>query len=74
MESNMRLRCKVTGFYIHELRGACYVSWVAHNRPDLALEFPKGRGWLALMERTTGVELQALEACTAEQFVKDGEA
>ena len=63
METKFRLRDRETGFYIHAVHGV--VSWVAHT--DHAKEFPKRCGWRQTLEKTTGRELDAMEACLSQE-------
>lgn len=49
----------IEGWYVHEIRGACYVSWVSEKDKDEALKFPlEGSGlWMELLSTWTGKSL-----------------
>jgi len=51
------------GWYIHELRGVSYVSWVIEADKENALLFPLDKidEWIELMRRWTGKELEAVK-------------
>jgi hypothetical protein len=49
-------------WYIHELRRACYVSWVAAGDKTEAQNFPENcvQKWVEVLSDTTGVDLEAV--------------
>ena len=46
-------------WYVHELRGVCYVSWVQEKDREKAAAFPAERieGWLEVLRDSTGLDL-----------------
>lgn len=51
-------------WYVHELRGVVYVSWVAERDRQHALRFPAQRAhwWVEFFRAATGLEVEAVEA------------
>ena len=51
------------GWYLHEVRGVCFVSWVSEKDKANATVFPKDKidGWLILMSDLSGKDLIAVE-------------
>lgn len=47
--------------YVHELRGVVFVTWVAKQHKDKALQFPadKAADWVKLISDMTGVDCVA---------------
>lgn len=57
----MRLRTKTRpAFYIHELRGVCYISWASEEDKSEALNFPSTKidKWQETLSVITGFELE----------------
>jgi hypothetical protein len=50
--------------YVHELRGAVFVTWVSERHKEKALQFPadKADDWVQLISKMTGVECAATAA------------
>jgi hypothetical protein len=59
----MWLRTIDAKWYIHELRGACYVSWVSAKDKANSAIFPKGEisKWKELLSEMTGLDIEAVE-------------
>ena len=47
-------------WYIHEIRGACYVSWVSQKDRDQALTFPQVsvETWVRVLSEMSHFELE----------------
>lgn len=59
----MWLRTK-DGWYIHEIRGAVFVTWISKQDKSHALIFPFKdiRNWKCLMEDSTGKKLEIVSS------------
>ena len=57
--SKVWLKIIGTQMYLHELRGACFVSWVLEKDREYAAPFPEEDmvGWMNVLESTTGEKL-----------------
>ena len=55
----IRTKTKPT-WYIHELRGVCYVSWVSLMDKGHASYFPKDdiEKWIEVLSKMTGLDLE----------------
>lgn len=51
------------GWYVHEIRGACFISWVSSADKTSAGVFPTNRivEFLTFLSDWTGKELEAVE-------------
>jgi len=60
----MWLRTKTTPtWYIHELRGVCYVSWVSQQDKSQALIFSEDgiEKWADILSEMTGFKLEIIK-------------
>lgn len=59
----MWIRTKDGNFYVHEIRGAIYISWVSKADKANSAFFPKDKidQWLKLIADSTELELEAIE-------------
>ena len=59
----MWLRTKDKQWYVHELRGVCYISWVSAKDKANAAVFPKFEvdDWVEVISSLAGFELEAVE-------------
>jgi len=50
------------GWYVHELRGACFVTWVTAADKANAAYFPEKDidGWIELLSKMVGIPLEAV--------------
>ena len=55
--------------YVHELRGVVFITWVAKQHKEKALQFPadKAADWVKLISEMTGVE------CVATSLKRPGQ-
>ena len=58
----MWIRTIEGGWYVHEVRGAVYLSWVSEKDREKAAQFPaKDIGnWIVILESMSGMRLQAV--------------
>ncbi|GAG90803.1 unnamed protein product [marine sediment metagenome] len=60
----MWIRTKtVPAWYIHEIRGVCYVSWVSSIDKGQAAVFPEEYAikWAEILSETTGFDLEIIK-------------
>jgi len=59
----MWIRTKCGGWYVYELRGVNFVSWVSVEDKGLAGCFPpeKAMDWVRILEDMTGKKLEAVQ-------------
>lgn len=50
------------GWYIHEVRGVCFFTWVSEAEREHAARFPLAAidAWVDLMSKATGMQLEAV--------------
>jgi len=62
-EQQVWLKMKYSPMYIHQLRGACYISWVLAKDKNEALKFPleDALKWVSVLEKMSGVDLIAVD-------------
>lgn len=59
----MWIRTVDTNWYIFEVRGVCFVSWVSSKDKANAAVFPKNNisRWVSVLEEISGHALEAVE-------------
>lgn len=60
----MWIRTKtVPAWYVHEIRGVCYVSWVSSIDKGQAAVFPEdsAKGWANILSKMSGFDLEIIK-------------
>jgi len=62
IEKGVWIRTKDGNWYIFELRGVCFVSWVNKKDKDKALVFPEKevQKWISIITERTDFELECI--------------